>query len=630
MISNNTTVEKLAMKMKEPKLSMASSSAVNTEVNTEFSTTSTLSIMQYCNHVHKLKRAWKQAKNDCNFEPKAKKVMPSAAGSSDYLALSLPGKTRVPPSPLAFIYNSPKPNIEEMLTRFPHIGEQIFANLNDQNITKCREVCDPWMTFLDSERLIWTRVILSHIEETNSWNWKKFLSTTTTPMLCKIARRIEVFYKCELNCYFFPRTIHEEMSPLHFAAMMYDDTNYCATLIKNDTINHPTDESGMTPLHYAAKYGYISVCQLLLEKFTDKNPKNVLDETPFALAVQSDNYLVCELIIRKYKEKNPREDLSTILNSPDNEGMTPLHLAAANGKRELCQLIIENVVEKNPESTQNEPLYGMTPLHFAAREGHFSVCELIVQNIDDKNPYDKLMRTPLYLAARQGNLSVCHLLYENAHNIDANELCMMLEEAVKGGHYDICKFFVLEIGSKIPNISYSDIIEIILRIAASKGNLDICKLITENLQINLISEHSYETPLHVAAKNGNFEVYRSIMKEFDDKNPKNAQGNTPLHLAAEVGHLHLCVLIIMNVKNKNPRNMRNETPMYLAAINNHYDVCALFFKRSLRYCQVKSTLLCALKSGYISSSVLTDLATSPKKHKSVELSHDDNYSDISD
>ena len=603
---------------------MASSSAVKTEVHTEVRTTYTLSIMQYCNHVHKLKRAWMQTSKDCNGGPKAKKATPSE--SSNYLVRSMPA---TPPSILNF-YNLPKPRINEVLTRFPHIGKQIFANLDDQNLTKCREVCDPWMTFLDNEKLIWTRMILSYIEETNSWNWQKFLSTTSTHILFKIARRISLFYKNEEICTSFPGSIHVEMSPLHFAAMMYDDTNYCVNLIKNYTINHPKDESGMTPLHYAAKYGYISICQLLLEKFTDKNPKNDLDETPFSLAVEFNNYLVCELIIRKCKKNNPRGDLSTVLNSPDYEGKIPLQVAASNGKTELCRLIMENVVDKNPQRFQNEPFFGTTPLHWAAHKGHFSVCELIVQNVDNKNPYDTLMRTPLYMAARQGHLSICRLLYKNAHNIDANELCVMLEEAVQGGHYDVCKFFVLEIRSKIPNINYSDIIEIILRIAASKGNLDICKLITENLQINLISEHSYETPLHVAAKNGNFEVYRSIMKEFDDKNPKNAQGNTPLHLAAEVGHLHLCVLIIMNVKNKNPRNMRNETPMYLAAINNHYDVCALFFKRSLRYCQVKSTLLCALKSGYISSSVLTDLATSPKKHKSVELSHDDNYSDISD
>ena len=607
---------------------MASTSAVESEVNTEVNTTSTLSIVQYCNYVHKLKRAWIQTSKDCNGGPKAKKVTPSPAGSSDYLALSLPAT----PPPILNIYNLPKPRINEVLIRFPHIGKQIFANLDDQNLTKSREVCDPWMTFLDSEKFIWTRIILSHIEDTNSWNWQKFISTTSTPMLCKVARRIILFYKSEQICTSFPGSIHVEMSPLHFAAMMYDDTSYCANLIKNDTINYPKDESGMTPLHYAAQYGYISVCQLLLEKFTDKNPKNGLDETPFSLAVEFNNYLVCELIIRKCKENNPRGDLSTVLNSPDYDGKIPLQLAASNGNTELYRLIMENVVDKNPQKSQNEPFFGTTPLHLAAHKGHFSVCELIVQNVDNKNPYDTLMRTPLYMAAKQGHLSICHLIYENVNNIDDNELCMMLEEAVQGGHYDVCKFFVLEIVSKIAKIRYRYFVDMILHIAAAKGNVEICKLITENLQINPISEHSYETQLHVAAKNGHFEVYKSIMKGFKDKNPKDAEGYTPLHYAAAIGHFDLCELIVKNVTNKNPRNMGNETPMYLATINGHLQVCALFFKRSLRYKTFyeKSTLLYALKSGYISCSVLTDLAISPKKHKSVELSHNDYYSDISD
>ena len=338
MISKIISVENLAIKKEESTIPMDSTSAVKTEVNREASTTSTLSIMQYCNYVHKLKRAWMQTSNDCYGEPKVKKAMLSTTGSIDYSARSMPA---MPPSILN-IYNSPKPSVEELLTRFPHIGEQIFANLDDQNLTKCREVCDSWMMFLEVEKLIWKRIILSHIEETNSWNWKKFLSTTSTPKLCKISRKIRFFYKSEPICYIF-ESIHREMSPLHFAAMMDDDTSYCANLIKNDTTNYPTDESGMTPLHYAAKYGYISVCQLLLEKFSDKNPKNLLGETPFALAVEFDNYFVCELIIQKCKENNSRGHLPTFLNSPDNEDVTPFQVAAYNGKRELCRLIKENV-----------------------------------------------------------------------------------------------------------------------------------------------------------------------------------------------------------------------------------------------------------------------------------------------
>ena len=62
--------------------------------------TSTLPI-----YVHKLKRAWMQIYNDCDDKPKAKKATSFAAGSSDYLAQSMPGNTKVPRPSTVYIYN---------------------------------------------------------------------------------------------------------------------------------------------------------------------------------------------------------------------------------------------------------------------------------------------------------------------------------------------------------------------------------------------------------------------------------------------------------------------------------------------------------------------------------------------
>ena len=506
--------------------------------------------------------------------------------------------------PLPFIYASPKTSMNEVLTRFPHVGEQIFANLDDQNLAKCREICDPWMTFLDNEKLIWTRIIMSQIEATNSWNWQKFFSSTSISIVYNMAMRMQHFYKFECTS-----GIVKEMSPLHFAVMMYGDTKYCVNLIGNGTMEHPKNENGTTPLHYAAKYGYIGVCQLLLEHFRDENPKNKADKTPLELAIQFNNYFVCELIIRKCEAKNPMvvrpeaaitpvsfkrpwiftfptifSDLSTILNPLNQDGLTPLHVAAISGRKDLCQLIMKNLADKNPKSTQNEPLYGLTPLHLAAREGHLSICELILKNVDNKNPYDKLRRSPLNMAARRGHLSICRLLYENAHDITDRDLCLLLEAAVYGGNYDICKFFVMKIGCKV--LGY---IDLSLRAVATTGNLKICELLIENLKINRRTEHNYDTPLHAAAKHGHFDIYKLIMKGFRDKNPKDYRGNTPLHLAARMGHFNLCELIILNVVNKNPINLRYETPMMVAAISNHDAVCD-FLKKSVRDCKVKSSL----------------------------------------
>ena len=603
----------------EPTVSMASSSAVISEVKTKVKTE-----VKAPTYMHKLKRTWVQTYNNCNNEPKAKKVTLNAFGYSDYLAPCTSDNTTEMSLPIVFMYASPKTSMNEVLTRFPHVGEQIFANLDDQNLAKCREVCDPWMTFLDNEKLIWTRIIMSHIEATNSWNWQKFFSSTSISMVCKMAIRMQHFYKFE-----YTSGIVKEMSPLHFAVMMYDDTKYCVNLIENGGVEHPQNENGMTPLHYAAIDGYICVCQMLLEKFRDKNPKDKADITPLELAIQMNNFVVCELIIRKCEAKNflvvrpgaaitpvsfkrpwittfPTifSDLSTILNPLNKDGLTPLHVAAINGRKELCQLIMKNIVDKNPKSTQNEPFYGLTPLHLAAREGHFSICELILKIVDNKNPYDKLRRSPLKMAARRGHLSICHLLYENANDITDRDLCLILEAAVYGGHYDVCKFLVLKIGCK--NLEY---IDLSLRAAAATGNLKICKLLIKNLQINRRTEHNYDTPLHAAAKQGHFDIYKLIMKGFRDKNPKDYSGNTPLHLAARIGHFNLCELIILNVINKNPRNLHYETPMYVAAINNHYAICD-FLKKSIRNCKVKSSL----ETEKYYNSDLPDSAAEPSHH----------------
>ena len=363
---------------------MDSSEAVKTEINREASatSTSTLSIRQYCNNVHKLKRAWMQNSNDCNGEPKVKKAMLSTARSIDYLVWSIPAT----PPPILNIYNLPKPRINEVLIRFPHIGKQIFANLDDQNLTKCREVCDPWMTFLDSEKFIWTRIILSHIEETNNWNWQKFIFTTSTPMLCQIAKRIQLFYKYENTT-----GIVKEMSPLHFAAMTPLPIAYVDTRLR-----------------LATAKGNLELCKMIIQSLRINRISEHKYETPLHVAAKNDQFEIYKLVMKGYKDKNPS----------NKDGLTPLHVAAKNGNTELCQLIMKNIVVKNP----NEHLDGMTPLHLAAHKGHFSVCELISQNLVNKNPIDRMKRTPLYMAAKQGHLSICRLLYEEKYNSDDNEL----------------------------------------------------------------------------------------------------------------------------------------------------------------------------------------------------------------
>jgi hypothetical protein len=51
-------------------------------------------------------------------------------------------------------------NMDELFERFPHIGKQIFEELDNDNLTECREVCKSWQTFIDNEKITWNRILM--------------------------------------------------------------------------------------------------------------------------------------------------------------------------------------------------------------------------------------------------------------------------------------------------------------------------------------------------------------------------------------------------------------------------------------------------------------------------------------
>ena len=58
----------------------------------------------------------------------------------------------------------------------------------------------------------------------------------------------------------------------------------CQLIVENVDDKNPKDNIGWTPLHYAARHGYLSVCQLIVENVDNKNPKNDSGCTPFDFA----------------------------------------------------------------------------------------------------------------------------------------------------------------------------------------------------------------------------------------------------------------------------------------------------------------------------------------------------------
>ena len=86
--------------------------------------------------------------------------------------------------------------MEEVLLRFPQIGEEIFEFLDEKSLESCRKVCKPWKNFIESPNLKfrWIKIIKNYEEEIILKNW---ISTPCSWSRLRI-QNLREFAKCLL------------------------------------------------------------------------------------------------------------------------------------------------------------------------------------------------------------------------------------------------------------------------------------------------------------------------------------------------------------------------------------------------------------------------------------------------
>ena len=465
--------------------------------------------------------------------------------------------------------------MEFFFTRFTHLSQGIFSCLDNENLSKCREISRSWHNYLDTKKFSQVRFIKGILEdwhkETHSWTkfklpvyYKLVFDKANTETIIELGIAVNQFYVYAKEAH-RGRYIDNEwgikttkttlgygcerLTPLHIAAATGHVSLY-ENLVKIAKVKNPNDVDGRKPLHHAAYYGCLEMCRFIMlsKKTRDKSPKGKYGTTPLYYAAGNGHLEVCKFIIKNTKDPNPKNQI----------GHTPLHRAAQFGHLEICKQIMDKLEDKNPKDNE-----GNTPLHQAAGHGHVDVCQLIIKYIDDKNPKDgRMAYTPFYEAARLGHFKVCELLIK--HSKEKNPCNSRGESALYaaaiGDFFEICKLILKNTDEKNPR----------------------------NIRRNADDLTDRGTALHGAAARGHTNIYRLIMDCVEDKNPKDSNGETPLHRAAESGHLDICKLILENpsVKDKNPkclkswdreycRDLKGETPLHLAAKGRHLTICQL-------------------------------------------------------
>ena len=55
--------------------------------------------------------------------------------------------------------------MEEIISRFSHLSENVFSKLDDENIAKCKKVARPWSSYLEEQKFFQIRKIRSIIKK---------------------------------------------------------------------------------------------------------------------------------------------------------------------------------------------------------------------------------------------------------------------------------------------------------------------------------------------------------------------------------------------------------------------------------------------------------------------------------
>ena len=199
------------------------------------------------------------------------------------------------------------------------------------------------------------------------------------------------------------------------------------------------DETGHTPLHYAAASGQTEVAKFLVSEGANVNALNNVNQSVLLYAAYFGNAEILDTLIAS----------GARLNDQDIFGRSPLHYATRQRSVDVLMSLINNKVELDIRDS-----IGETPLHFAIRWGYDDIVEMLIDGGADLkrttedgksylhmasikgysdvtrillnqgmrvNALDNNDRTPSYYAAKHGNKEVANLLAANGAKLKGLE-----------------------------------------------------------------------------------------------------------------------------------------------------------------------------------------------------------------
>ena len=352
---------------------------------------------------------------------------------------------------------------------------------------------------------------------------------------------------------------------LHIAACN-GHLNLCKMLISKHNFDiYMTDKNGWTSLHYSAQNDSYELVNFFVDQGSNIFLKTERGMNCLHIAALEGHLKLCKLLINKhnfdihmtdkdgwtslhYSAQNGSSELVNFFVDQGSDiflktegGINCLHIAALTGNLNLCNILI-NEYKFDMHVTDQK---GFTALHFSAHAGSYELVKYFVDKGTDIFLKSENEMNCLHIAALAGHLKLCKTLINeyrfHVHETDKNGLAA-LHYSAQVGNYDLVKYFA----DKGKDIFLETKVGMnCLQIAAYKGDLNLCKTLTNNhnFKVNKVDNWGY-TALHRSVQSGNYELFKFFADKGADIHLKTQLGNNCLHFAAFIGDLDFCKALI--------------------------------------------------------------------------------------
>ena len=230
--------------------------------------------------------------------------------------------------------------MKDLILRFPHLAEQIFQQLDNKSLAKCREIERLWQKFIDEKNYPWLRIVN------------------------------------------IPTILQDGNSYMHLAAQC-GQTDMFEMILDEEDNKNPKNRGGKTPFIVACTEGRMNIAIILINKSNelgiDLDIKDKYGQTGFHQACWEGHSEVAEIIMKNAASTN------IDLNVKDNwTGSTAFCLACWQGHLEIANLIMKNAASMNID-LNNKNNFDRTAFSAACSMGHSEIAKLIMKNAASMN-----------------------------------------------------------------------------------------------------------------------------------------------------------------------------------------------------------------------------------------------------